>query len=152
MTTSKKISELTAATVVNDADLIPIVQSGVNKKSVVSLLRDPSGALVYKSLWSQTGETEPSETVLVDQIGGPLVWTRNGTGDYLATLTGAFANKVIDFESQFYAYSDGAAKLVSLRLGTVTDNTIQIASVDVSPGPVDAGFSDLPFTLILYPV
>lgn len=68
----KKISELTAATVVNDADLIPIVQSGETKKAPASLLasrtvatvrnlpQSPSSGVVYQvakyiSTWQSGG-------------------------------------------------------------------------------------------------
>lgn len=54
----------------------------------------------YVATVTQSGSTPadaPIPVVLKNTLGGTLVWSRNGTGDYLATLTGAFPtdNKVI---------------------------------------------------------
>lgn len=49
---------------------------------------------VYTALISQTGTSAPTATILENTLGGTVVWTRTGTGAYLATLSGVFtANK-----------------------------------------------------------
>lgn len=54
------------------------------------------GGLVYTALLSQSGTDAPVATVLENTLGGAVVWTRNGVGDYRATLAGAFTeNKTI---------------------------------------------------------
>lgn len=45
---------------------------------------------VYTALLTQTAGNAPVATVLQNTLGGTVVWTRNGAGDYVATLTGAF--------------------------------------------------------------
>lgn len=51
---------------------------------------------VYTALLSQSGTNAPVATVLQNTLGGTVVWSRNGAGDYLATLSGAFtANKTV---------------------------------------------------------
>lgn len=55
---------------------------------------------------SGTGPTDaPNPTVLKNTLGGTLVWSRTGAGNYLATLTGAFPNnnKVVIFSSFTYS-------------------------------------------------
>lgn len=47
---------------------------------------------VYKALLTQTGTDAPVATVLENNLGGTVVWTRAGTGDYVATLSGAFVS------------------------------------------------------------
>lgn len=46
----------------------------------------------YVANLSQSGTSAPSATVLENTLGGTLVWTRAGQGDYRATLTGAFGD------------------------------------------------------------
>jgi hypothetical protein len=45
---------------------------------------------VYTALLSQSGTNAPVATVLENTLGGTVVWSRNVTGAYTATLTGAF--------------------------------------------------------------
>jgi hypothetical protein len=82
-----KISALTAATSVADADLIPIVQGGANKKATRELVR---GHKVYTALLTQTSTNAPTATVLENTLGGTVVWARSIAGTYTATLAGAF--------------------------------------------------------------
>lgn len=51
----------------------------------------------YVASLAQTGTNAPTATVLVNELGGTLVWTKDSlfTGKYLATLTGAFTNKYV---------------------------------------------------------
>lgn len=53
---------------------------------------------VYRALLTQTGTSAPTATVLENTLGGTVVWTREGNGDYDGTLSGAFtANKTMCF-------------------------------------------------------
>jgi len=45
---------------------------------------------VYTALLSQTSTNAPIATVLENSLGGTVIWSRNSTGDYTATLSGAF--------------------------------------------------------------
>ena len=47
---------------------------------------------VYTALLTQSGTDAPVATVLQNTLGGTVVWTRDGIGDYNASLTGAFTN------------------------------------------------------------
>ena len=47
---------------------------------------------VYTALLTQTGTTAPVATVLENTLGGDIIWSRNGTGDYTGLLTGAFTS------------------------------------------------------------
>lgn len=52
------------------------------------------GYLEYIALITQAGSAAPVATVLVNSLGGTVVWSRVGAGQYLATLAGVFtANK-----------------------------------------------------------
>jgi len=45
---------------------------------------------VYTALLTQTGTNAPTAVVLENTLGGTVVWSRNSTGDYRATLINAF--------------------------------------------------------------
>lgn len=45
---------------------------------------------VYTALITQSGTDAPVATVLENTLGGTVVWSRQGLGDYRATLTNAF--------------------------------------------------------------
>ena len=47
---------------------------------------------VYTALLSQIGTNAPTATVLENTLGGTVVWSRNITGEYYGTLTGAFTS------------------------------------------------------------
>ncbi len=62
------------------------------------------GYLVYVALLTQTGTSAPVATVLTNTLGGTVVWTRDGAGNYLGTLAGVFtANKTVCFATLDYA-------------------------------------------------
>ena len=47
------------------------------------------GYTVYTALITQAGTAAPVATVLQNTTGGTIVWTRNSTGRYVATISGA---------------------------------------------------------------
>src|SRR5687767_6514065 len=48
------------------------------------------GYKVYKAILTQSSTSAPVATVLQNTLGGTVVWTYNGVGDYTGTLTGVF--------------------------------------------------------------
>lgn len=82
----------------------------------------------YIASLNQSGTDAPTAVVLVNELGGNLVWTKDAyfTGKYLATLTGAFTNKYvkiilpIDSETlqndNFTVYSAGKSNNNSIYL------------------------------------
>jgi hypothetical protein len=66
------------------------------KQNTISILGAANGgtgvAKVYEALLSQSGTNAPTATVLTNTLGGTVVWTYDGVGIYLGTLTGAFTS------------------------------------------------------------
>ncbi len=58
-----------------------------------------STPLVYKALLTQTGTDAPVATVLENTLGGTVVWSYNGVGEYNGALTGAFTSGKTIFPS-----------------------------------------------------
>lgn len=48
---------------------------------------------VYIAKLTQTSTDSPIPTVLINTLGGELVWTRDGSGVYLGTLVGGFPDE-----------------------------------------------------------
>lgn len=89
----------------NSTERVNVSSSGVLKINNLSgtgtrtVVADASGNLstigvgykVYTAYITQTGTAAPVATVFDNTLGGTVVWTRNSTGNYSGTLTGAFA-------------------------------------------------------------
>jgi hypothetical protein len=83
------------------------------------------GAKKYVALLTQTGTNAPTATVLDNTLGGTLVWSYDGVGTYIGTLTGAFTlDKTSVLISGVYKGS-----VVGLRKN---NNTVQITTTATS--------------------
>ena len=93
---------------------------------------------VYVALLSQSGTDAPVATVLKNTLGGVPVWSYNSTGDYTATLAGAFtANKTAVFiVSKITIITDPVAGI--LMAESITVNTVNINSYGYDAGLVFA--------------
>ncbi len=94
--------------------------------------------LVYTALLTQSGTDAPVATVLENTLGGTVVWTRTGDGQYTGTLAGAYTeNKT--YISALYP----TANFNEFRFNRATDNTIVIQS----EGDTDYGYATIPMYL-----
>lgn len=95
----------------------------------------------YVALISQTGTAAPTVTVLENQLGGAIVWTRSNVGDYGGTLAGAFPiNKTIAFMGGFNSSTkealcgrlgDNAVALLSSLSGSQSDGVLNETSLEI---------------------
>lgn len=118
---NEKFTELPVAdTPLAGTEIACIVQDGVSKQTPVSNIGG-SSYLVYKAYLSQTGTNNPTVVRVLQNTIGNIVWTRSSLGQYLGTLSGAFAgsNNVV---IPPYGGADGAS-MVLLPAGGVTGST-----------------------------
>ena len=102
---------------------------------------------VYTALLTQTGTSAPTAIVLENTLGGTLVWSRNSTGQYYGTLSGAFpANKVA-----ILATSGSIHDSFKLSGGRVNDNIVVIISNNSSGAQSDSGISGATVEIRVYP-
>ena len=80
----------------------------------------------YVALLNQESTNAPVATVLENNLGGTVVWSRTNTGEYKATLTGAFGNAKT---AVFMSVTSGGAGDTVQHVST-TDDVIGIASFD----------------------
>lgn len=93
---------------------------------------------VYVASLTQTGTDAPVATVLENTLGGTVVWSYSGVGDYVGTLAAAFpSSKTAVFMQGFYAGSGFAEQFCAKR---ASDNTIQLDSA--TSGALDNNILD----------
>ena len=62
-----------------------------NSSEVQALMPGGSSSyLVYTALITQASNNPPNATVLQNTLGGTVVWSYSGVGEYYCTLSGAF--------------------------------------------------------------
>jgi hypothetical protein len=109
---------------------------------------DPSniggGYLKYVALLSQTGTGAPTAVVLENTLGGTVVWTRSGVGDYRATLSGVFTeNKTVIFNNLtggfanyiFWNSTSEIAINTTDNTGTFVDDALVSTSIEIRVYP-----------------
>ena len=74
------------------------------------ILNDPRPYKVYTALLTQTGTSAPVATVLENTLGGEVVWTRDGSGYYIATSSGLFTENKTGFFSKVSGLSKSTNK------------------------------------------
>jgi len=90
------------------------------------------GYLLYVALLTQAAAGAPTATVLANTLGGTLVWTRSGAGQYIATLAGVFtANKTTVLVSPDI---NGTGLGVQCFASQASVNTVGLNTVSVVDG------------------
>lgn len=101
---------------------------------------------VYTALLTQSGTDAPVATVLENTLGGTVVWTRDGVGQYVGTLSGAFTSG-----KTWLSPSLGSIILITTGNGIfsfvrVDANTVQI----YCPAEADDPLTDTPIEIRVY--
>ena len=99
----------------------------------------------YVALLNQTGTSAPVATVLENTLGGTVVWSRTGVGQYAATLSGVFtSNKTTCLISP----SSGSSIIYAGRSAL---NTVVVGTQTVSPFADADGFLRGTIEIRVYP-
>lgn len=104
--------------------------------------------LVYSALLTQSGTSAPTASVLQNTLGGTLVWTYNGVGDYLGNLTGAFP----DADKVFMLIGPGTTSAKEFQVDYDSDNRIRVRSYDNANNPYNNKLTKTAFELRVYPL
>lgn len=117
----------------------------------------PTPHKVYTALLTQSGTDAPVTTVLENTLGGTVVWTRSGVGEYIGTLVGAFPlNKCSigngDGVSGVIIYTDVINQYI-LMLTRISSNSIKLTQFDsyFMAATVDGIASAVPVEIKVYP-
>lgn len=89
----RQIAGLTArAVAITDVlatqDAVAVAEAGKNTMQELKTLIIPYKS--YVVLMSQTGTSNPTVKVLLNELSAAIVWTYGSAGNYVGTLTGAF--------------------------------------------------------------
>jgi hypothetical protein len=121
--------------------------TGQNFADLIDSFPGENGRLsyaIYRAILNQSGEVAPVAAVLENNLGGVVVWTRDGAGSYLGTLAGAFpaAKTFVLFKGYTgdHAYSSEAIRITDDEIGVTAwliatdagaDNSITNAMLEV---------------------
>ena len=154
-------SKLDEATLV---DLMRIKQTGVVQvhnlagTGTRTVVADASGNLsatstppdsrpykVYSATFTQAGTGSPVATISENTLSGAIVWTRQSTGVYVGTLSGAFPTKSkVHFYHNVQSYpgvcnglyvSTGSISLQTTANGVLTDGILNDANLEIRVYP-----------------
>lgn len=100
----------------------------------------------YTAIISQTSTNAPSAIVLENELGGAIVWTRNSTGTYTGTLTGAFTVDKTWFSVSMPSPTTSGVLMFFARLN---NNSIALATRDFAGTLVD-GFGATSIEIRVY--
>lgn len=107
--------------------------------------QDIRGYAIYNTLLSQTGTGNPTANIIGTNEIGSIVWTRNGLGSYIGTLSGAFTSaKTFILVGQNV---DG----ITANCFRSDVNTITLKTYLTSNGGPTDGFTDLSIEIRVYP-
>lgn len=102
---------------------------------------------VYTALLNQSGTDAPVATVLENTLGGTVVWTRSATGNYRATLSGAFPAA-----KTFVSVTQSADNYSGFTyVGRLDNNEIGLFTFDDALASVDEDLINRSFEIRVYP-
>lgn len=112
-----------------------------------------SGVKVYRATLSQTGTSSPTATVLVNTLGGTVVWTRSSAGSYLATLAGAFPDQTKNFASIIYGVNTSDAEIDGLIVSADASgpDSIVFLARDITSAFADLHCDNAAVEILVYP-
>ena len=115
------------------------------------VLKD-GGKKVYKFLFTQINTDDPIATILENMLGGIIIWNRDGVGNYIGTLTGAFLG---NFIRKTEVFIDGGDTIKYYYLQKVDDDQISInvylGGDSTASTPIDAQSDSLFIEIEVYP-
>jgi hypothetical protein len=100
----------------------------------------------YTALLSQTGTDAPVATVLENTLGGAVVWSYDGVGDYYGTLTGAFP----DSNKLFIIYGSPSSQGTFIQSGYNNVNSVFLATFNNSVTDTDGLLDHTPIEIRVY--
>ena len=109
------------------------------------------GAKCYVALLSQAAGAAPVATVLLNSLGGTVVWARSAQGVYVGTLAGIFTLDHTVILGAGIVWSTMEASAYShLTVNTVGINTYDV-SVPAAPAAADDVLAGSPIIIYVFP-
>jgi len=96
----------------------------------------PAGTKMYLALLSQSSTDAPVATVLVNTLGGTVVWTYGTAGNYVGTLNGVFLENKVTTTQGVAISGNVDENIYYVKGGRATDNTysLQTGNPDIGQG------------------
>lgn len=128
-----KISALTAASALTGAELVEVVQGGVNKKSTTQGIADLAASSAayssYAANLTQFSTIAPTEDTLFSSLPlGAIVWARSSAGIYTGTLAGQFLTGKVPYLSKVIYDGTTATSIRGYYIVRTSDNVITLTT------------------------
>ena|SRR5436190_11346884 len=130
----RQISGVTARTLAL-TDVIPTQDAAGASEAGKNTIQEVKNLLVpkeYMAIISQSSTSAPTVVVISNTLGGTVVWSRNGVGDYSATLSSAFTsnktfittmNQQLPIGDRTAFFSISSTSVISMLTRKISDNT-----------------------------
>lgn len=126
---------------VSNAGVASLADLGVT--ATAAELNQLAGVKKYVALLTQSGTSAPVATELENTLGGTVVWTRLGAGQYRGTLTGAFLQAKTWYEIKPFLDDPASGQFAISR---ENDNSFFVISLNG-----DDFLDHQPLQIIVYP-
>lgn len=126
------------------------IGGGGGSSSVVGY---PEGTKMYLALLTQSGTDAPVATVLVNTLGGTLVWSYEGVGLYQATLAGAFTANKTWFNYDVWSRKDldgDSTAVFKMNRGDANSMVINVVTSFADDSPIN-GISPICIQILVFP-
>lgn len=144
------------ATLMDEAKCLCGAGASDAQKATLALLQRIAEATagqpkVYRALLTQTGVAAPVATILENTLGGTPVWSYIGTGNYNATLVGAFPSG-----KTFLLWADSTVDDISnttirVELKRLNANVLQLLVYDPGNAGANNELSQNSVQILVYP-
>lgn len=106
-----------------------------------SVVGYPAGTKMYLALLTQSGTSAPVATVLVNTLGGTVVWARTDIGTYTATLSNAWTNKTL---IPPYLLQGTAPDIITVSINSTSE-------IEFSCAGGDGSLTNFPIQILVFP-
>ncbi len=139
----------------NDTGVIRVETDTVRLKGLFKFTNQPYCCRPYRSyvaIVTQSGTSAPTATVLENQLGGTVVFTYLGVGQYAMTLVGAFPiNKSYCVQHQMAGSEDNADTKFLLYCKRNSDDAFLLETLDDSAANTNALLKEQFIEIRVYP-
>lgn len=123
---------------------------GLSQEQIATAFNLTPGVKTYRALLTQTGTDAPVATVLENSLGGTVVWTRTNSGQYSATLVGAFPSAKV-FPRLSLTAPAGETFYAAQAIQRFSDDVVKIRTSFDGADSVDDALFDTPIEILVYP-
>lgn len=126
----KQVLDVTLGEGYIDATELATALSAYSTTSTCNSTYDPKRTYkIYRALITQTSTNAPTVVVLQNELSAAVVWTRDSTGTYFGTLTGAFTENKTFGVCHVASPTTGDARVSRVNADKVVVQAVDVGAV-----------------------